>query len=903
MSRALQEIRPCPAIVFCRAGDGQDLQYPLRFVRSSGEGCGPGWPSLLSQCTYLAITTRCARCVLIRQASRPNLHSSLLVRAPRRPRSVADAAGADTRALQMTSTSMARSPGAGAISACLTNQLKAEKSADFDGRKVSDGCKADLRSFKVERGKSFVQDTKLFDACKPDALKYCSDTDLYPEPGSVLACLREVKDDLTDVCKAQVFRTEEEAAADFATDAALHEKCQPDADALCKDVRPGEGRIQACLRQKRASLSWDCQEELFRSEVEKAGDFRLNYELRNACMGDYKKFCKDIKPGNARAKDCLEDHREDPEFSADCKQKFEDMMERRATDFRLDAKLTKLCATDIEEVCGYEKDSLDTIAGYDGRVIECLQDYKEELTGALCKRRVHRLTMRAAQDIRMDEPLWDACFEDRAQLCPDIPPGSARVLRCLQDNRGELSYECRATLFDQEVRLAEDIDFKYPMKKACTAEIASFCKDIPHGHARVIQCLRAHESSEDMSSECRKEVKRDEIRAASDYRLNYRLNQVCDSDIDSLCADACSPFMGQACGGTVLRCLQVKQNNVTSEECRNEIFQIEKGEADDYRRDAILASTCKPDVQKYCSNVKPGLGRVHRCLRDHSTDISEECKKEELALNIVQSSDVRLNPMLSRACQDEVKAYCKDIAPGAQRTFKCLQENAQQVGFGADCLKEIDRKEKRQARNYKLDFGVAKSCAVDIEDNCQSVNSEGRAKVLKCLTNVYNTTSDGCQHELSRAVRMAIWQYHRGAPLTTDCDGDVVKYCLTSAQARHPGVRVSSLGQNMRCLSKRYQESKELAPGCKYLVGISTTKRLANGASAKSIAKEIVKSEQEAGILTGGGSFITITGWIALAAIAALVLVIIGLGVFLYRKYKGPEKTVYQTVAIKDGGV
>jgi hypothetical protein len=104
------------------------------------------------------------------------------------------------------------------------------------------------------------------------------------------------------------------------------------------------------------------------------------------------------------------------------------------------------------QVCGYEKDSMDSIAGYDGRVIECLQDYKAELSNEQCKASVHTLTERAAQDIRMDRPLADACYEDRKRLCEAVSPGSARVLRCLQDSREQLSYECRATLFDQEVR-------------------------------------------------------------------------------------------------------------------------------------------------------------------------------------------------------------------------------------------------------------------------------------------------------------------------------------------------------------------------------------------------------------------------------------------------------------------
>ena len=56
--------------------------------------------------------------------------------------------------------------------------------------------------------------------------------------------------------------------------------------------------------------------------------------------------------------------------------------------------------------------------------------------------------------------------------------------------RADLSYECKATLFDQEVRMAESIDFQFPMKKACGSAIKQFCSDVPHNHARVIRCLQ-----------------------------------------------------------------------------------------------------------------------------------------------------------------------------------------------------------------------------------------------------------------------------------------------------------------------------------------------------------------------------------------------------------------------------
>jgi Golgi apparatus protein 1 len=58
---------------------------------------------------------------------------------------------------------------------------------------------------------------------------------------------------------------------------------------------------------------------------------------------------------------------------------------------------------------------------------------------------------RAARDIRFDDVLANACQEDRKAHCDAVQPGSARVIRCLQQNRGVLSQQCTAALFDHEV--------------------------------------------------------------------------------------------------------------------------------------------------------------------------------------------------------------------------------------------------------------------------------------------------------------------------------------------------------------------------------------------------------------------------------------------------------------------
>lgn len=78
------------------------------------------------------------------------------------------------------------------------------------------------------------------------------------------------------------------------------------------------------------------------------------------------------------------------------------------------------------------------------------------------------------------------------------------MIRCLQDSRSKLSKDCQASLFDQEVKMAEDIDFKYPLKRACSLEIQTFCAGVQHGHANVIRlALYSVEMDVQASQACR----------------------------------------------------------------------------------------------------------------------------------------------------------------------------------------------------------------------------------------------------------------------------------------------------------------------------------------------------------------------------------------------------------------
>jgi gas vesicle protein len=100
------------------------------------------------------------------------------------------------------------------------------------------------------------------------------------------------------------------------TDALAQQKgpCSEDIAKFCKDVQPGGGHIQECLKKHENELSAVCKESTEEAK-KKLKDFS------QACADDIKKFCKDIKPGGGQITKCLKEHEHD--LSAGCKAKLQ----------------------------------------------------------------------------------------------------------------------------------------------------------------------------------------------------------------------------------------------------------------------------------------------------------------------------------------------------------------------------------------------------------------------------------------------------------------------------------------------------------------------------------------------------------------------------------------------------
>lgn len=95
-------------------------------------------------------------------------------------------------------------------------------------------------------------------------------------------------------------------AAGFAANALAQAKkgdgpCAADAKKFCGEVKPGGGRIAKCMKSHEAELSPACQAEMKKAEE------RIE-QVKEECGADAKKFCQGIRPGQGRILACLKSH-------------------------------------------------------------------------------------------------------------------------------------------------------------------------------------------------------------------------------------------------------------------------------------------------------------------------------------------------------------------------------------------------------------------------------------------------------------------------------------------------------------------------------------------------------------------------------------------------------------------
>ena len=88
---------------------------------------------------------------------------------------------------------------------------------------------------------------------------------------------------------------------------------------------------------------------------------------------------------------------------------------------------------------------------------------------------------------------------------------------------------------------------------------------------------------------------------------------------------------------------------------------------------------CKVELEKYCKEVTPGDGRVLACLYAYGDKLSAKC---EYALYDAAAQLERAVAALSyvaNECDEDLDKYCSAVAPGEGRLLECLEKKSKQL--------------------------------------------------------------------------------------------------------------------------------------------------------------------------------------------------------------------------------
>lgn len=99
------------------------------------------------------------------------------------------------------------------------------------------------------------------------------------------------------------------------------------------------------------------------------------------------------------------------------------------------------------------------------------------------------------------------------------------------------------------------------------------------------------------------------------------------------------------------------------------------------------AKPCAEDVANFCKGVQPGQGRLAQCLKEHSNELSPACKEN------IQIKKEKFQDFV-QACKADEEKLCNDVKPGAGRIIRCLKQHESELS--PECKKKMEQPGGRQ---------------------------------------------------------------------------------------------------------------------------------------------------------------------------------------------------------------
>ena len=106
-----------------------------------------------------------------------------------------------------------------------------------------------------------------------------------------------------------------------------------------------------------------------------------------------------------------------------------------------------------------------------------------------------------------------------------------------------------------------------------------------------------------------------------------------------------------------------------------------------------VAKGCEKELTSYCSNVTPGEGRVLACLYAHNDKLSGQCEYALYDAAVQLERFVSALSYLVNECDADLEKFCSAVEAGEGRLLQCLDDNSKQISARCtQALKDVGAK-------------------------------------------------------------------------------------------------------------------------------------------------------------------------------------------------------------------
>jgi hypothetical protein len=92
-----------------------------------------------------------------------------------------------------------------------------------------------------------------------------------------------------------------------------------------------------------------------------------------------------------------------------------------------------------------------------------------------------------------------------------------------------------------------------------------------------------------------------------------------------------------------------------------------------------VAKGCDKEIKTFCKDVTPGEGRVLACLYAHEEKLSGQCEYALYDAAVQLERVINALAYAANECREELTKYCSDIKPGGGRLLQCIEKNDAKV--------------------------------------------------------------------------------------------------------------------------------------------------------------------------------------------------------------------------------